>query len=90
MKALDIGRVAEDQVIAQPILLHPLAEVDEAGAESPTDTSAVTFAIGDTIVVMGEKLGKVLAYKNFARLPTYGLPPYVFTKEEIQRVLVQG
>ena len=90
MKAVDLRRIAEDQVVAQPTMLHPLAEVDESGAESSTLLSEVAFRVGDTIVVMGERVGKVLAYKNYGKPPQYGLPPYVFTTEEVQGVSVQG
>lgn len=89
MKELDLHRIAEDQVVAHPIALRPLAEVDEAGAESPTLCPEVAFRIGDTIVVMGERAGQVLAYKNYGSPPHYGLPPYVFKKEEVQQVSVQ-
>jgi len=89
MKALDFTRHAEDQVIAESVSLHPIAEVDEAGAESPARTFEVEFRIGDTIVVMGERFGRILAYKNYGKAPDYGLPPYVFTKEEMEWVVVQ-
>lgn len=89
MQPLDLTRQAMDQIVAHPIVLHPVGEVDELGAESPPRVLNVNVRIGDTIVVMGERLGKVLAYQNYARPPTFGLPPYVFTKEEMERVLVE-
>jgi hypothetical protein len=49
----------------------------------------VEFRIGDTIVVMGERMGQILAYRNYGRPPDAGLPPYVFMKKEMEQVVVQ-
>lgn len=90
MNGVDLQRLAEDQVVAEDITLHPVGELDEAGARGPTDEREVPFQKGDTVVIFGEYGGNVAAYKNLGRSEKRYLPPYLFPKDEIRRIIVEG
>jgi hypothetical protein len=87
VKFLDIQQPV-DQVVAEPITLKPVGELDEAGVRWPASAHEVTFQAGDTVVVIREHLGEVLAHKNYGK-PGGGLPPWLFKTDEIRQIMVE-
>ncbi len=81
MRHVDLSLIAKQQTVAQERVMHPLADVDEAGTKHPPAKSQVAFRIGDTITVVAEHLGEVLAYKNYPHIDDHD--PRIYEKEEI-------
>lgn len=86
MRNIDLAQIVVPQTVAQEYVLHPLGDVDEAGGIHEPRDKQVTFRIGDTITIIAEHLGEVLAYRNYPHDPG---DPRIYIKDNILNLVIQ-